>query len=222
MESTTMSVMTSDSEDPLALPGPVAATAALEPGRRERKKLATRRSIADHALSLFLQRGFDAVTVAEIAEAADVAVSTVFKHFPNKEAIAFAGDPAVEAELVRAVTDRAAGATIARSLRDYLVTAPTLVAGSPEFVALVRRTPALTEYSDRMWSRHARAVAAAIETETGWKAADIRVRAWTRYLVQIPSLVRGEADRAAAVDAVFDVLSHGWTPDGPTDRQTQR
>lgn len=215
-------MMTSDSDDPLALPGRPAATATPEPGRRERKKLATRRSIADHALRLFLERGFDSVTVAEIAEAADVAASTVFKHFPSKEAIAFAGDPAVEADLVRAVTDRAATATITRSLRDYLVSAPTLVAGSPEFVALVRRTPALTEYSDRMWSRHARAVAAAIETQTGWKASDIHVRAWTRYLVQIPSLVRGEADRAAAIDAVLDLLSHGWTPDGTTDRQTQR
>lgn len=217
-----MSAVTSHSDDPLALPGRPAATATPGPGRRERKKLATRRSIADHALRLFLERGFDSVTVAEIAEAADVAASTVFKHFPSKEAIAFAGDPAVEADLVRAVTDRAATTTITRSLREYLVSAPTLVAGSPEFVALVRRTPALTEYSDRMWSRHARAVAAAIETQTGWKASDIRVRAWTRYLVQIPSLVRGEADRAAAIDAVLDLLSHGWTPDATTDRQTQR
>ena len=69
--------------------------------RRERKKLATRQAIAEAAMRLFLDRGYDAVTVAEIAEAADVAVSTVFKHFDSKEAIAFAGDPAVEAHLVR-------------------------------------------------------------------------------------------------------------------------
>ena len=181
--------------------------------RRERKKLATRQAIADEAMRLFLDRGYDAVTVAEVAEAADVAASTVFKHFDSKEAIAFAGDPAVEADLVRAVTQRDPGVSIARSLRDFLVDSPTLVAGSPEFVALVRATPALTAYSDRMWSRHARAVAEAIEAETGHPASDMRLRAWTRALVQIPSLVREEADREAAVDAAMDVLLHGWSPE---------
>lgn len=183
-------------------------------GRRERKKLATRQAIAHEAMRLFLDRGYDAVTVAEVAEAADVAVSTVFKHFDSKEAIAFARDPAVEAELARAVAQRAPGVSIARSLRDFLVNSPALVAGPLEFVELVRATPALTAYSDRMWSRHARAVAEAIEAETGHPASDMRVRAWTRALVQIPSLVREEPDREAAVDAAMDVLLHGWSP-GP-------
>jgi AcrR family transcriptional regulator len=182
-------------------------------GRRERKKLATRQAIADHAMALFLQRGYDAVTVAEIAEAADVAVSTLFKHFDSKEAIAFARDPAVEAELVRAVLERPPGTAIAGSLRDFLVDSPALVTGPPAFLALVRATPALSAYSDRMWSRHARAVAEAIETETGQPASDLRVRAWTRALVQIPSLVRDEPDREAAVDAAMDVLLHGWAPE---------
>jgi AcrR family transcriptional regulator len=183
-------------------------------GRRERKKLATRQAIADRAMDLFLERGYDAVTVAEIAEAADVAVSTLFKHFDSKEAIAFARDPAVEAELVRAVTQRGDGLSIARSLRDFLVQSPVLVTGTPEFLALVRTTPALSAYSDRMWSRHARAVAEAIEAETGDPASGMRVRAWTRALVQIPSLVRDEPDREAAVDVAMDVLLHGWAP-GP-------
>jgi AcrR family transcriptional regulator len=184
-------------------------------GRRERKKLATRQAIADEAMRLFLQRGYDAVTVAEIADAADVAVSTVFKHFDSKEAIAFARDPAVEAALARAVSERPPGVSIERSLRDFLVASPALVAGPPEFVGLVRATPALTAYSDRMWSRHARAVAAAIEADTGFPASDVHVRAWTRALVQIPSLVREEPDREAAIDAAIDVLVHGWSPPEP-------
>ncbi len=182
-------------------------------GRRERKKLATRQAISDQAMRLFLDRGYDAVTVAEIAEAADVAVSTLFKHFDSKEAIAFARDPAMEAELRFAVIRRAPGVSIAHSLRDFLVDSSALVTGSPEFLALVRATPALSAYSDRMWSRHARAVAEAIEAETGQPATDMRVRAWTRSLVQIPSLVRDEPDRTAAVDAAMDVLLHGWSPD---------
>jgi AcrR family transcriptional regulator len=182
-------------------------------GRRERKKLATRQAIADEAMRLFLKRGYDAVTVAEIADAADVAVSTVFKHFDSKEAIAFSRDPAVEAELIRAVAERAPGISIARSLRDFLVDSPSLVSGPPEFLALVRATPALTAYSDRMWSRHAGAVAVAIEAQTGQPASDMSVRAWTRALVQIPSLVREETDRETAIDAAMDVLLHGWSPD---------
>ncbi|MEJ3652159.1 TetR/AcrR family transcriptional regulator [Actinomycetes bacterium KLBMP 9759] len=58
-------------------------------GRRERKKQRTRQSISDIATGLFLERGFDAVTIAEIAAAADVAVQTVFNHFPAKEDLFF-------------------------------------------------------------------------------------------------------------------------------------
>src|ERR1051325_3435910 len=54
-------------------------------GLRERKKRQTRQYISDVATGLFLERGFDAVTVAEVAEAADVSVNTVFNYFPAKE-----------------------------------------------------------------------------------------------------------------------------------------
>ncbi|MFG1624805.1 TetR/AcrR family transcriptional regulator [Kribbella sp. NPDC049227] len=61
----------------------------METGRRERKKQQTRQAISDVATALFLERGFDAVTVAEVARAADVAVQTVFNHFPAKEDLFF-------------------------------------------------------------------------------------------------------------------------------------
>ncbi|MGZ0148149.1 TetR/AcrR family transcriptional regulator [Kribbella sp. WER1] len=61
----------------------------MELGRRERKKQQTRQAISDVATGLFLERGFDAVTVAEVARAADVAVQTVFNHFPAKEDLFF-------------------------------------------------------------------------------------------------------------------------------------
>jgi AcrR family transcriptional regulator len=57
--------------------------------RRERKKQQTRQAISDVATALFMDRGFDAVTVAEVARAADVAVQTVFNHFPTKEDLFF-------------------------------------------------------------------------------------------------------------------------------------
>ena len=54
-------------------------------GLRERKKRQTRQHLSDVATGLFLERGFEAVTVAEIAEAADVSVNTVYNYFPAKE-----------------------------------------------------------------------------------------------------------------------------------------
>src|SRR2546421_4755799 len=77
-----------------------------QPGRRERKKAATRKAIADTALRLFLERGYDAVGIREIAAAADVAITTLFAHFPSKEALVFDQDQKREERLIRAVTDR--------------------------------------------------------------------------------------------------------------------
>jgi AcrR family transcriptional regulator len=57
--------------------------------RRTRKRMATRQAISDVATRLFMERGFDRVTIDEIAEAADVGRMTVFNHFPRKEDMFF-------------------------------------------------------------------------------------------------------------------------------------
>ncbi len=74
--------------------------------RRSRKRLATRQAISNVATWLFLERGFDAVTIDEIAEAADVGRMTVFNHFPRKEDMFFDRDDEGRELLCEALRDR--------------------------------------------------------------------------------------------------------------------
>ena len=74
--------------------------------RRSRKRLATRQTISDAATRLFHERGFDQVTVDDIAEAADVGRATVFNHFPRKEDMFFDLDELAREDLLNALQRR--------------------------------------------------------------------------------------------------------------------
>lgn len=84
---------------------------------RERKKLATRRSLRRVALGLFADRGFSHVTVEDIAEAADVSPRTFFNYFPSKEAVLFGADPDRIAVLRDRVVREAPGEPALEALR---------------------------------------------------------------------------------------------------------
>src|SRR5271156_2649476 len=75
-------------------------------GLRELKRQKTRKAISDLATQLFLERGFDAVTTAEIAERAQVSVPTLFKYFPIKESLVFDEDDEIKQSVVNAVHNR--------------------------------------------------------------------------------------------------------------------
>src|SRR5271168_2181565 len=87
------------------------------PDRRSRKRLATRQKISDVATCLFIKRGFDKVTVDEIAEAADVSRMTVFNHFSRKEDMFFDLDDEGREELMSALQERKKGTSPIEAVR---------------------------------------------------------------------------------------------------------
>ncbi|WP_066948131.1 TetR/AcrR family transcriptional regulator [Microtetraspora fusca] len=192
--------------------------------RRERKKAATRQAIADAALELFLERGYDQVSIRDIAEAADVSTTTVFKHFTGKEALVFDQDEERETELVAAVRQRPAGQSIPEALRRHVLDTWLPIEAHPQragFTQLVDSTPELRAYAEHMWTRHTDALAAAIADELGVGHDDLACTTLARYVLEIPALARGRQDRRAAVETIFDILARGWQPPGrPTTPPT--
>lgn len=124
----------------------------LEPGRRERKKQATRDELMEHAARLFADRGFDAVTTADIAEAADVSQRTFFRHFPSKEAVLyghahvlregmlteFASRPADESVIASVIAAVRAMASYYETHRDETFLQAHLAANFPAVAAYAR------------------------------------------------------------------------------------
>lgn len=90
------------------------------PGRRQRKKAELRTRISAVATALFLERGFDDVSVSEIAEAADVARPTVFAHFARKEDLLYDRYPEALAMVVATVNDRPGGTSAVAALSTLL------------------------------------------------------------------------------------------------------
>lgn len=105
--------------------------------RRTRKRLATRQSISDTATRLFLERGFDAVTIDDIAAAADVGRMTVFNHFPRKEDMFFDREEEIQTLAFDAIRMRGAGISPIEATRRL---AHDLVTQNHEFVMLSEDT----------------------------------------------------------------------------------
>lgn len=182
-------------------------------GLRERKKARTRKALADAALRLFLDRGYDAVGVKEVADAADVSVSTLFTYFPSKESLVFDLDEDVEAALVAAVRDRAPGTSIPHALREHLLARTIAVAAGPDtsaFTRMIRETPVLREYARRMWLRHETALARTLAEDIGAPEDDLTCAAFARFALEGADLLDGHPDPKKAADTIFALLQHGW------------
>ena len=166
-------------------------------GLRERKKLRTRQLIADTARRLFAERGFDHVTVAEIAREAEVAQATVFNYFPTKEDLFYSRLEAFEEGLLAAVRDRAPGQGVLAAFGAFLlgqggVLAMNTPGGDDEATVQVRtvtrvitESPALLARERQVFSRYADTLAGLIAGEAGASAGDITPRAVANALLGV-------------------------------------
>jgi AcrR family transcriptional regulator len=154
-----------------------------EKGLRERKKQQTRELITQTARRLFAERGFDAVTVAEVARAADVSEGTVFNYFPTKEDLFYGGMATFEAQLVDAVRRRLPGESVLAAFRRFLLdrsaglAAEETVEVIDRAARLVGASPALQRREREVVAQATDALAALIAEET--MAGDHEVEAWT-------------------------------------------
>jgi AcrR family transcriptional regulator len=190
--------------------------------RRARKKAQTREAIRDVARRLFAERGFESVTIADIARAADVAVQTVFNHFPTKEDLFFDGrTPWVDGP-AEAIRRRPDGVPPLSALRTYVVNLVENRIGTLGeshrrcLVTTIESSPALRVKEHEL----------VMECER--KLADALVEAWDVDCPQIPTDTPTTARLIAAlwtttarvliIDNRAQVTAAGADPDDTADQ----
>jgi AcrR family transcriptional regulator len=144
-------------------------------GLRERKKERTRRLIADTAQALFRERGFDRVTVAEVAAAAEVSEGTVFNYFPAKEDLFWSGMDVFEARLVEEVAARPEGVTVLDAVRKVVLGGIPHLA-DPSRVAVIAAGRSTIHASEALRAREREIVARYTAELADVIAADTRAR----------------------------------------------
>ncbi|MGS2646752.1 MULTISPECIES: TetR family transcriptional regulator [unclassified Streptosporangium] len=198
-------------------------------GLRERKKEQTRRRIAAVALRLFAERGFDAVTVNEIAEAAEVAKVTLFKYFPTKESLVLRG--VGQEDLAGIVAARPPGQSPLEALRAYyrgFATEPAEAVDRDTLIVQMRvifSSPALSSGANDLLHGQRLALARVLAEErdeltAALMAAQITASVLTlqerffRHLVSGASLDEAGSRLCGDVELAFDLLEHGLDQPG--------
>jgi len=179
------------------------------PGLRERKKQQTRQLIADTARRLFAERGFDAVTVVEVARAAEVSEATVFNYFPTKEDLFYNRLEAFEEELLAAIREREPDTSVLAAFRDFILRQRGVfdikAAGGDEAATeqvltvtrVITDSPALLARERQVFAEYSRSLASLIAEETGAGPDDVMPAAAANALIGVHrsliDYVRGRA-----------------------------
>jgi AcrR family transcriptional regulator len=152
-----------------------------EIGLRERKKQRTRALIAETARALFAERGFDRVTIAEVARAADVSEQTVFNYFPTKEDLVYWRLDTFEHELLETIRARHPGESVLQAFGRYVLQRRGLLAQTdPEarerlagITRMITQSPALLAREREIFDRYTTSLAALVAEETGAQPGDV-------------------------------------------------
>ena len=191
-----------------------------EQGLRERKKERTRQLIADTARRLFAERGFAAVTVAEIAREADVAEKTVFNYFPTKEDLFYSRLDAFEQELLDAIREREPNETVLDAFGRFLLQPRGVLAlgdsgdlhATEQLLTITRvitESPALLARERQVFARYTEALAALLAEETGAPPGSVEpVVAATALLGAHRALIDYVRRRTLAGDSA-SAIGHG-------------
>jgi AcrR family transcriptional regulator len=191
-----------------------------EQGLRERKKERTRQLIADTARRLFAERGFAAVTVAEIAREADVAEKTVFNYFPTKEDLFYSRLDAFEQELLDAIRAREPNETVLDAFGRFLLQPRGVLAlgdsgdlhATEQLLTITRvitESPALLARERQVFARYTEALAALLAEETGAPPGSVEpVVAATALLGAHRALIDYVRRRTLAGDSA-SAIGHG-------------
>jgi AcrR family transcriptional regulator len=166
---------------------------SVEIGLRERKKQRTRELISDTARKLFAERGFERVSVAEIARAAEVSGATVFNYFPTKEDLVFSGFEAFEERLLAAVRDRPTGQSVAEAFGEFILESRGFLnepdqQRAAELVGVTRMiaaSPSLLARQQQVLARYTESLAELIAAETSARPGDLRPHAAANALIGV-------------------------------------
>jgi AcrR family transcriptional regulator len=166
-------------------------------GLRERKKQQTRQLIAETARRLFAERGFEAVTVVEVAREAEVSEATVFNYFPTKEDLFYSRLETFEENLLGAIRDRKPGTSVPAAFRDFLLKQQGVfdvkAAGdedeATERIRTVTRviveSPALLARERQIFADYSKSLAELIAEETGAAPGDVVPAAVANALIGV-------------------------------------
>jgi AcrR family transcriptional regulator len=151
-------------------------------GLRERKKQRTRQLLSETARRLFSERGFEQVSIAEIAREAEVSEQTVFNYFPSKEDLVYSGLETFESQLIAAIHERPAGQTVIAAFGDFVLEPRGLFAAQDDAAAreliavtrMIAASPALLAREQQIFARYTDTLAQLIAEETGARAGDLR------------------------------------------------
>src|SRR3954471_12021503 len=166
-------------------------------GLRARKKAKTRLAIAEIATGLFLERGFDHVTVADFAAASEVSLATIFNYFETKEDLFFDREADLIAAICRVVTERTAGEAIVpafqRAFRDAIdAVLPGLIERNvARFFATIEASPALRARAGLGLDKAEAQLAAAISADLHARPDDLTPRVVAAVVVALERVLLG-------------------------------